>query len=215
MTESLYQLQKRIITGTVLAGIFIAVYFYGPPLIFSLVFGVVLCIILLTEWPRLCRPHPLLWLLTPLYPILPFMLFIMLNHDPLYRPLIVSLILIVAAHDMGSYIAGNLWGRRKILPRVSPQKTWEGFWGGYVLAYGAMLVFLYMIGKTIYPLALGALVLVISAVSLSGDMFESWLKRRAGLKDSGSILPGHGGFLDRFDGLMFVVTIVYLCARWF
>ena len=210
MKESLVQLKKRIVSGTVLALILIGAFFYSPPIVFSLLFLLILMMILFFEWPRLCGSHPMLWLLTPIYPVLSFIFLILLNQDHYYRLLIIPLMLIVVAHDLGSYIFGNLFGKTKICPTISPKKTWEGFWGGFALAYASMILFLTVNGKQIYLSKLAVLVAIICAISLLGDMFESWLKRRAGLKDSGFLLPGHGGFLDRFDGLIFATIIFYL-----
>jgi phosphatidate cytidylyltransferase len=106
--------------------------------------------------------------------------------------------------DTAAYVAGKQWGRNKLAPLISPGKTWEGALGAlFVVAvyYGVLLLMLppgqrYFDGW--WGLALFAAILVLS---VEGDLFESWMKRQAGVKDSGQILPGHGGILDRIDGL--------------
>jgi phosphatidate cytidylyltransferase len=116
------------------------------------------------------------------------------SHAVLYA------LLIVWVADSGAYFAGRAWGVRKLAPRVSPGKTWAGLWGGLaasvLLAVAAALV-------TQRPVGLLMLVTVVVGVySVVGDLVESQCKRFAGLKDSGTLIPGHGGVLDRFDSLL-------------
>jgi phosphatidate cytidylyltransferase len=117
------------------------------------------------------------------------------------------------AADTGAYFAGRAFGRRKLAPQVSPGKTWEGFAGGSLLAVitGALLA---PYGTGIGPVWGAGLGLLISLVSVAGDLAESSLKRHCGVKDSGAILPGHGGVLDRFDSSLFVLPVVYYIAYW-
>jgi phosphatidate cytidylyltransferase len=111
---------------------------------------------------------------------------------------------IVWVADTSAYLAGKQWGRRKLAPRISPGKTWEGALGAaaaVVLYYGLLLIAAPAGGAYFqggWGLAVFAGVL---ALSVEGDLFESWMKRTAGVKDSGQLLPGHGGILDRIDGL--------------
>jgi phosphatidate cytidylyltransferase len=121
--------------------------------------------------------------------------------------LLFSLAVIMAA-DVGAYFAGHRWGRLKLAPRVSPGKTWEGVIGGLVasllVAWGGATLFGWP-PTVIVPLALGA-----AAFSVVGDLMESLLKRHSGLKDSGHLLPGHGGVLDRIDSLTAGVPVFTL-----
>ena len=121
--------------------------------------------------------------------------------------LLFSLAVIMAA-DVGAYFAGHRWGRLKLAPRVSPGKTWEGVIGGLVasllVAWGGAVLFGWP-PTVIMPLALGA-----AAFSVVGDLTESLLKRHSGLKDSGHLLPGHGGVLDRIDSLTAGVPVFTL-----
>lgn len=129
--------------------------------------------------------------------------------------------------DVAAYFAGRRFGRHKLAPRVSPGKTWEGVAGALlgVAAYGAALAALVRSQDT--PLtamfmpanglpAVGAM-LALAALSVVGDLFESWMKRGAGLKDSSRLLPGHGGILDRIDALTATLPVAALafalCAR--
>ena len=109
------------------------------------------------------------------------------------------MILCVACADVGAYFSGRRWGRHKLAPSVSPGKTWEGFAGGLVLN----LVLVGVVGW-FWGLSYGLLLAVIvptALVSVLGDLQESMLKRHRGVKDSGALLPGHGGVLDRVDSL--------------
>lgn len=118
--------------------------------------------------------------------------------------LVVILILIVAAADVGAYFAGKTFGKHKLAPNVSPAKTWEGFWGG-VLCVGLIAVLLWYLlpaqGAHINLLAVLVVLLASSMTSVVGDLSVSMVKRESGTKDSGSLLPGHGGVLDRLDSI--------------
>ena len=111
----------------------------------------------------------------------------------------IWLIAIVVATDVGGYFAGRFIGGPKIFPRISPKKTWSGTVGGWVLALVVSGIFL-MFGYGSPALLL--LTLIVSIASQAGDLAESSMKRRAGIKDSSNLIPGHGGLLDRFDGLL-------------
>lgn len=127
-----------------------------------------------------------------------------LREKPDYVFYIVLLIGLIVAADSGAYFAGRAFGKRKLAVRVSPNKTWEGFAGGQVAACVVLWVTLLARGVELsagqWLLAtLGTI--LIAAASVVGDLFESMLKRQAGVKDSGAFLPGHGGALDRLDSL--------------
>ncbi len=113
--------------------------------------------------------------------------------------LVLLLMLVVAMADSGGYFAGKRFGKRKLAPAVSPGKTWEGFAGG-LIANGILALVLSLVLEASLMLML-ALVIPTSLISVLGDLLESMLKRHAGIKDSGAILPGHGGILDRVDGV--------------
>ena len=125
-----------------------------------------------------------------------------------YRPLNLLIILfIVWANDIGAYIFGVLCGRHKLCERISPNKSWEGFVGGVLCAMATSIGIGVWQGM---PVGLmGGLGLVVALSGVAGDLIESMFKRSAGVKDSGNILPGHGGFLDRFDALIVAVPFVY------
>ncbi len=115
--------------------------------------------------------------------------------------LVLLCLLIVAAADVGAYFSGKRFGRRKLAPAVSPSKSWEGVWGGLVLALAVGIAFNAVFGHSSWqPLFL--IVVPAALISVVGDLFESMIKRVRGIKDSGTILPGHGGILDRVDGMV-------------
>ena len=134
--------------------------------------------------------------------------------------LLLALAVLVWVADIAAYFSGKRFGRRKLAPAVSPGKTWEGVYGALagVVVYGALLAWV----ANSYPTPLtsifdnGASVAVVLAmvgltgVSVVGDLFESWMKRGAGLKDSSQLLPGHGGVLDRIDALTSTLPVAAL-----
>jgi phosphatidate cytidylyltransferase len=115
------------------------------------------------------------------------------------RMLLLFLLVLIAAADVGAYFGGRALGRHKLAPRVSPGKTWEGFVTGMLAAAATAVAGAWMFGVPV-P-AWVALCVLVALVSVVGDLFESMFKRRAGLKDSGTLLPGHGGVLDRVDSI--------------
>ncbi len=211
-------LAKRITTAVILGPIFLGIMLFAPAIIFSYLLALILAAILIFEWPKLFPNNFLLaTLISPIYPILPFILLIILNQSgPDYRPVIFLIFFAVFAFDSGSYFAGNLFGKTKILPQVSPGKSWEGFIGGASSCYLTVLIFfnyskiinLFKFSHQNLQPKLLLISLIISILALIGDLFESYLKRRVNLKDSGDILPGHGGLLDRFDAVMFVAYLI-------
>jgi phosphatidate cytidylyltransferase len=200
---------SRLITSIVLGFLFWLLFFYLSPIFFSALLCVILLLIIFFEWSRFFKSTSFLfWAVMPLYPILPFSLLILLNHVDEYRFLLVLLFITVFSFDTGSYIVGNLIGEHP-LSLVSKGKTWEGVCGGYFFAIGGLLLIFYEYSIYVSWISLLLFAFIVSMLALLGDLFESWLKRKAAIKDSGNLLPGHGGFLDRFDGILFVVFFIY------
>jgi phosphatidate cytidylyltransferase len=143
-------------------------------------------------------------ILPSLYISLPLaMLFSIAFYRGVYQPhLVLGLFVIIWIYDSGAYLIGSLIGKHKLFQRVSPNKTWEGAIGGGVaaLAGSAFLLADYIPVLTQIQWIFGALIIVVFGTY--GDLMESQLKRSAGVKDSGYILPGHGGILDRFDSAL-------------
>ncbi len=125
--------------------------------------------------------------------------------------LVLFLFVLIWLADSGAYFAGRAFGRHKLSPAVSPGKTWEGAAGGLAGALLAALVLVLGGFAGALPLAaFVALSLLVALVSIGGDLWESRLKREAGVKDSGSLLPGHGGMLDRIDSLIAAAPVYAL-----
>ena len=129
--------------------------------------------------------------------------------DPLWGFAALMLVLLVVwATDIGGYFAGRLIGGPKLWPQVSPKKTWAGAIGGFAASLGVAAGFAaFGLGKILPMLLLGA---VLSVASQLGDLFESAVKRRFGVKDSSHIIPGHGGLLDRLDGFVAAIVLAAL-----
>lgn len=151
------------------------------------------------------------------YVVIPFAMlnFFAYNEDSYYKTLGVTgyqYILLLAffviqwSNDTGAYLVGKFFGRTKLFERISPNKTWEGAFGGAVFALIAGFLFAYFAGGHIgHWLAIAGLIVVFGTL---GDLTESQIKRSVGVKDSGNLLPGHGGILDRFDGVLFSAPFV-------
>lgn len=126
--------------------------------------------------------------------------------------LVLAVVLIVAVADSAAYFAGRRFGRRKLAPKVSPGKSWEGVAGGLLgVTLLTLLVFLLLPTQTSWWMLLG-IALPTAFVSVLGDLLESMLKRHRGIKDSGQILPGHGGVMDRVDGLVAAAPVFALAV---
>jgi phosphatidate cytidylyltransferase len=125
----------------------------------------------------------------------------------------VWMVAVIAASDSAQYYTGRAFGRRKLAPAVSPGKTVEGAAGGFVVAPIAAMA-LAPWGLPDAPMHLAALAgLILAAFGIAGDLFESLLKRSAGMKDSSTLIPGHGGILDRIDAYLFAAPVFYLLLR--
>jgi len=127
--------------------------------------------------------------------------------------LVLFVLLLVVAADVGAYFGGRKFGRHKLAPKVSPGKTWEGVFGGFVAA--ALMAFIGVAWFKVSTVPFLAVCAIVVVASIVGDLTESLFKRHAGLKDSGSLLPGHGGVLDRVDSVtaaapVFLVSLEFL-----
>jgi len=143
-----------------------------------------------------------------LYPTTSF-LFLLALYKGFGIEALIWLVIVVALTDTGAYFTGRAIGKRKF-NTISPKKTWEGVIGGVVLAtiFGAWY------GGEFVSTGLAMFIsLLVSISSVYGDLYESYLKRKAGVKDSGTVLPGHGGVLDRVDGFMFAAILMVVLLR--
>ena len=140
-----------------------------------------------------------------LYATLPALALLFLREQPYGLALALFTMMIVWATDIGAYFTGRTIGGPKLAPKLSPNKTWAGLIGGMI---GAGLVAALIVSLAPLPKMLALVAPPLAVVAQMGDLFESWLKRISGVKDSGKILPGHGGVLDRLDGLVPVAVIM-------
>jgi phosphatidate cytidylyltransferase len=129
---------------------------------------------------------------------------------------VLYFVLVTKFSDCGAYAVGSLIGKHKMIPRISPGKTWEGFAGAILVSTGASVLFAKLAGRHLLGMTLtNAIILgvVLSTAAVVGDLIESLFKREAGLKDSGRLFPGIGGILDLLDSLLFNAPIMYLYLR--
>ncbi len=131
----------------------------------------------------------------------------------LVRPhLLLLTFVLIWLNDTGAFVVGSLLGRHRLFERISPKKSWEGFFGGMVFAIGAAIAAGELMPGYLHLTVLQSTLLgvIVTVAATYGDLIESCLKRNAGVKDSGALLPGHGGMLDRIDSLLLVMPCVAL-----
>lgn len=158
------------------------------------------------------RPLSQMWQMAAVFYVAGLFSFLwLLNHE---FGFIWSLfgILVTWATDTGAYFLGLAFGKTKLAPAISPKKTWEGSLGGIAAACAAAVILALVFEKSVFHLALTAVLL--STIGQTGDLVESAMKREREIKDSGKILPGHGGVLDRFDSLLFVLPVLYFILKY-
>ena len=126
---------------------------------------------------------------------------------------VLAIIFIVWINDIFAYLVGCSIGKHKMCPSISPKKSWEGFFGGIVFAVGFAMAAGYMMEGNVY--AWGGLGAVVALAGVAGDLVESMIKREFDVKDSGNLIPGHGGVLDRFDALLMAMPFAYIYMTMF
>ena len=195
-------LPRRTITAAVYAAI-VLVAAFAPPIVFAAVL-VITGVLAFTELVTLRSAGIAVLIEGALLVVGGVSLYFLraLGEPP--TPLLITILAVWAA-DVVAYAVGSAFGTRKIAPAISPGKTWEGTIAGFLAA--AALVLLATAPSGIHVWA-GLAALLIGPVAFGGDLLESWLKRRAGVKDSGTLLPGHGGVLDRIDSLLAAAPVV-------
>lgn len=199
-------LMARIVSSLILGPLFIAAIWFGFPWIDLTV--AVATPILLSEWLRLTVHHPVARALALVYALAAVIALLWLRHQPPHgRETILWIVVCVIATDTGGYFVGSVAGGARLAPSISPGKTWSGLAGALCFSAVASLAFglVLGLGDSITLSATGA---AIGLVAQAGDLIESAAKRRAGLKNSGNLIPGHGGLLDRVDGLITAVLAI-------
>jgi len=147
------------------------------------------------------------WLWNLIYVVIPICSLLSFHESDIFNIIVISLLLMIWISDSGAYFVGRSTGKRKLMPSISPGKTWEGFWGAGLLS----LLFSYAFFSYFNHFNIqvwGLIAIFVWLFGSIGDLVESKLKRKLNIKDSGTIMPGHGGFLDRFDGFIFCLPFV-------
>lgn len=124
--------------------------------------------------------------------------------------LLLAIFIFIWVNDTGAYLVGSRWGKRRLAPNISPKKSVEGSIGGLLLVLLSAVVLRLLLFPELSWLSILLIAAVVAIFGTIGDLFESSLKRQAGVKDSGKLIPGHGGILDRIDSLLLAVPAVYL-----
>ena len=205
----------RFLSASVMVILVLATIRMGFPYFEALI--AIIGLIAIIEWYNLIlsnRPkilNAIYMFLGILYIVLPCLILIWLRNSSAYGVYFVLWFLVVIwSTDVGAYFFGKSIGGLKLAPKISPNKTWAGFFGGVCSAIIATLMFdffsLPLFGGRAFLLACVG----ISIVGQVGDLFESWCKRRLGVKDSGKIIPGHGGILDRVDSILLSAPVAGL-----
>lgn len=215
--HSFVQVSKEI-------GIFIGLFIFSllvgvslewlPQISILFIFPLFFTLILAEMWRK--KEHPLInisvLVFGIIYVVIPFFLTIDLNlRNTSFLPNVVGMYLLIWTNDTFAYLSGRLFGKTKLFERISPKKTWEGTVGGVIFT----LVLGYIIGAYINEgdeLFWIISALIIAPCAIFGDLLESLFKRSLNIKDSGKILPGHGGILDRFDAALFAIPFFYCWA---
>lgn len=209
------ELQLRVISAVVLAVLALGSTWVGGKLFIAV--WAILALLVLQEWMTITRAKPnfAVWGASGIvYAVGLFFSVIVLrtgasDADGQYYGLLAILFLfaVVWASDVFAYFTGRTLGGPKLAPRISPNKTWSGFCGGIVGGMGTATALMAAFGYGRFALYHAGLAAVLSLASIFGDLFESAFKRRFGVKDSGKLIPGHGGFMDRLDGFIFAAIL--------
>lgn len=215
-TRIAYVLMVTVLSGVLWVWVVEPEYVRGAIALYgiALVFWLVVAPMWLAQGWRVL--HPLWAALTGTVLLLPLWLaLIQLQAEP---GLLLTLMSIIWISDTTAFLCGKRWGKHKLAPSISPGKTWEGVAGALagVTMYYVMVSLSFPSGHTVLNGMAGlAVFLTLTALGVEGDLFESWIKRTANVKDSGTILPGHGGILDRVDALTSSMPIAALILAWF
>jgi phosphatidate cytidylyltransferase len=198
------ELLARTLTGALLIAAALLATITGGNLLAVLVAGV--ATLMFYEWTRIVRGWGAAWYVAGFfYALVPALALLWIRERDAHGiELLVWVFIVTWSTDIGAYFAGRSFGKRKLAPTISPNKTVEGLYGG--VAAAAIVGGAWALATGLGP-ALLVLAPILAVAAQAGDLFESGLKRRAGVKDSGTWLPGHGGTLDRLDGLVPVAVL--------
>ena len=203
----------RVVSAVILGPLAFAALWFGFPWIDLL--AAIAAPIMVSECIRLTPRRPIVRIVAVLYALGAIVALLWLRHQPsLGRETVIWVAVCVWATDIGAYFLGKIAGGVKLAPRISPGKTWSGLIGGvcWAAVASAALGLVFQQGATFVLAAVGVALAIVAQI---GDLLESAAKRDAGVKDSGHLIPGHGGLLDRVDGLaaaLVAVALVRLCV---
>jgi phosphatidate cytidylyltransferase len=208
----------RTLTALVIGAISLVAYQYCAPEQLACALLLLGLYVLIVEFIPLCKPYtPSIALSCTLFIIIPFSILIGWAYDASTHYLIALTVCMASSADIGAYCIGSLWGKHRLALHISPNKTWEGFFGGVCAASITTVLIYYLWGNTTFWKHIPQMVAFFIALGfgaafsgLFGDLFISSLKRAAGVKDTGHLLPGHGGLLDRLDSILAVTLFVWL-----
>jgi len=204
--------KERIVTGIIAGILFLGALIWGGTVF--MVLSCFICGIGLKELYQMTlskeKKNIILFILGSVYVVMGFYLFFQARNEQ-GLAFVLLVLFSIWATDSGAYFVGRKWGKHKLAPSISPNKTIEGSIGGIVVAWIVAIFFQFIHPVEQNLLSLFILVTVISVAGQVGDLIESAVKRHVDVKDSGNILPGHGGILDRFDSLLFVF-LVLICT---
>lgn len=195
-----------VLLFAILAGI---TYYVLPEIAITFIFPLHMLYMLTELWRK--KEQPLLnigvTMLSIVYLVFPFFLMLLIDHKASY--LLIGMFILIWSNDTFAYLSGRMIGKTQLFPRISPNKTWEGTIGGIVLTIVASLLIARFLDRwhdyTFWMIAAA----IIAPCAIFGDLLESLFKRSLNIKDSGNILPGHGGILDRFDAALFAAPFFY------
>ena len=216
MSEGLLKVSPIwIYINTLLLAMSLLLTFYNSPLPFRIIPLVVLIIYLLIQALYLSpdtNKYFLLWsVFSSIYITLPLVLLSITHFDSikLNIPIVLLVFIIIWVNDSFAYLFGISFGKHRLFERISPKKSWEGFIGGLIMSLiASYIAFRIYPGMSLYAWLLFGL--FTSLAGVFGDLIESMLKRSVNVKDSGTMLPGHGGVLDRIDSLLLVSPVIFL-----
>ena len=207
------ELEKRLLSSLFL--IPIAIFFIIQGSVFFIFFLSILFLATSYEWLKMNKKNSLLKILGIIFLLFSFYVAFIIREANSFKPFLFILIICIST-DIGGYVFGKIFKGPK-LTKISPKKTYAGVIGSFLLSLTTGLIFINYFGKDLTILntkgyAILLIILFISFVSQLGDLIISYFKRKAKLKDTGKIIPGHGGLLDRIDGLIFVFPALFILA---
>ena len=206
------EFEKRLLSSFIL--IPIAIFFIIQGSVFFIFFLSILFLVTSYEWLKMNKKNDLMKIFGILFLLFSFYTAFNLRESDLNFFLFIIIVCVFT--DIGGYVFGKIFKGPKLI-KISPNKTYSGVIGSFLFSIISGIVFIKYSGDQVFRnydhIIILLVILLISFISQIGDLIISYFKRKAKLKDTGKILPGHGGFLDRIDGLVFVIPIIYLLDK--